>query len=63
MYAESFSRLTHHNVMLGWIVVELGFGQFMCLKPDFVSQTSQPPGMAQKWFCIQNLQIDLSFKE
>ena len=57
MYSESFSRL------LGWIVVELGFGQFMCLKPDFVSQTSQPPGMAQKWFCIQNLQIDLSFKE
>ena len=35
MYAESFSRLTHHNVMLGWIVVELGFGQFMCFKARF----------------------------
>ena len=35
MYAESVWRLTQHNVMLGWIVVELGFGQFMCFKTRF----------------------------
>ena len=29
----------------------------------FVSQISQPPKVAEKWFCIQNLRMDLSFQE
>ena len=32
-------------------------------EPYFVSQISQPPGIAQNWSCIQNLPMDLSFKE
>ena len=28
----------------------------------FVSQISQPPKMVEKWFCIQNLRMDLSFQ-
>ena len=27
-----------------------------------VLQISQPPNIAQKWFCIQNLHIDISFQ-
>ena len=34
---------------------------FCVEEPHFVSQISQPPGMRQKWFCIQNLRMDLSF--
>ena len=29
----------------------------------FVSHISQPPLNAQKWFCIQNVRMDLSFQE
>ena len=29
----------------------------------FVSQISQPRGIAQKWFCIQYLRMDLSFQQ
>ena len=29
----------------------------------FVLQISQPPKVAQKWFCIQNLHMGLSFQE
>ena len=29
----------------------------------FVLQISQPPKIAEKWFCIQNLHMDLSFQE
>ena len=32
-------------------------------QPYFVFQISQPPNMAQKWFCIQHSQMDLSFQE
>ena len=32
-------------------------------QPYFVFQISQPPNMAQKSFCIQQSQIDLSFLE
>ena len=36
----------------------------LCVKKNhFVSQTSQPPQIVQKWFCIQNVRMDLSFKE
>ena len=31
-------------------------------EPYFVFQISQPPNLAQIWFCIQNLHMDLSFK-
>ena len=33
------------------------------LETNFVSQISQPPGLAQKWFCIQNLRMDLSVQQ
>ena len=29
----------------------------------FVLQISQPPKVAQKWFCIQNVHMDLSFQQ
>ena len=29
----------------------------------FVFQISQPPNIAQKWFFMQNLQMDLNFSE
>ena len=32
-------------------------------EPYFVFQISQPPNIAEKCFCIQNLQMDLSFQE
>ena len=32
-------------------------------EPHFVLQISQPPNIAQKWFCIKNLHMDLSFQE
>ena len=32
-------------------------------EPYFVFQISLPPNLAQIWFCIQNLQMDFSFKE
>ena len=32
-------------------------------EPYFVFQISQPQNLAQIWFCIQNLQMDISFKE
>ena len=31
--------------------------------PHFVCQISQPPNIGQKWFCILNLHMDLSFQE
>ena len=31
--------------------------------PHSVFQISQPPDIAQKWFCIQNLEIDISFQK
>ena len=30
---------------------------------DFGLQISQPPNITQKWFCIQNLHMDLSFQK
>ena len=30
---------------------------------SFVVQISQPPKIAQNWFCIQNLHMDLSFQK
>ena len=33
------------------------------LEPHFVFQISQPPNIVQKWICILNLQMDLSFQE
>ena len=32
-------------------------------EPYIVFQISQPTNIAQKWFCIRNLQMDLSFQE
>ena len=32
-------------------------------EPGFVSQISQSPKIAQNWFCIQNLHMNLSFQE
>ena len=32
-------------------------------EPHFVFQISQPPNIGQKWFCISDLQINLSFWE
>ena len=32
-------------------------------QPYFVFQISKPPNIILKWFCIQNLQIDLRFQE
>ena len=33
----------------------------LCIsEPHFVLQISQPPNIAQKWFCIQILRMDLS---
>ena len=31
-------------------------------EPRFVLQISQPPQIAQNWFCIQNLHMDLSLQ-
>ena len=33
------------------------------LEPGFVLQISQPPKIAQNWFCIHNLHMDLSFQK
>jgi len=33
------------------------------LEPHFVFQISQPPNIGQKWFCILDLRMDLSFQE
>ena len=32
-------------------------------EPHFVFQISKPPNIAQKWFCIQSLHMDLSFQK
>ena len=32
------------------------------LELHFVLQISQPPNIAQIWFCIQNVHMDLSFQ-
>ena len=32
-------------------------------EPPFVFQISQSSNIGQKWFCIQNLQMDFSFQE
>ena len=32
-------------------------------EPHFVFQISFLPNIAQKWFCMQNLRMDLSFQE
>ena len=32
-------------------------------EPHFVFQISLLPNIAQKWFCMQNLRMDLSFQE
>ena len=32
-------------------------------EPHFVFQISLLPNIAQKWFCMQNLHMDLSFQE
>ena len=32
-------------------------------EPHFVFQISLLPNIAQKWFCMQNLRMDLSLKE
>ena len=32
-------------------------------EPRFVLQISQPPKIAQHWFCIQNLLMDLSLQK
>ena len=32
-------------------------------EPPFVFQISQSSNIGQKWFCIENLQMDFSFKE
>ena len=32
-------------------------------EPHFVLWISRPPLIAQKWFCIQNVRMDLSFQE
>ena len=32
-------------------------------EPHFVLQISQPPNIAQKWFCIQNLHMDISLQK
>ena len=47
------SGLLHVSIIMNFCVEE----------PHFVSQISQPPGIGQKWFCIQNFCTDLSFKE
>ena len=31
-------------------------------EPHFVFQITPPPNIGQKWFCIQNLRMDLSFQ-
>ena len=36
--------------------------EFVGKEPHFVSKTSQPPGIIQKWFFIQEVCMDLSFK-
>ena len=36
---------------------------FSISEPHFVLQISQPPIIAQKWFCIQNLHMDISFQQ
>ena len=36
---------------------------FSVSKPYFVLTISRPPKIAQKWFCIQNLRMDLSFQK
>ena len=35
----------------------------LCQKTYFVSQISRPLENEQKWFCILNLRMDLSFQE
>ena len=32
-------------------------------EPHFVSQIYEPPNIGQKWFCIQNIPMDLRFQE
>ena len=32
-------------------------------EPPFVFQISQPTNIAQKWFCMENLRMDLSKQE
>ena len=37
--------------------------ELICSGTHFVLQISWPPLIAQKWFCIQNVRMDLSFQE
>ena len=32
-------------------------------EPYFILQISHPPKIAQKWFCIKTLQMDISFQK
>ena len=37
--------------------------EFMCLRTPFDFTNILAPVIAQNWFCIQNLHMDLSFQE
>ena len=51
------------RLKLGQLEVTLGISLpltyfIMCLRTLFVSQTSQRPGIAQKWFCIPKVNME-----
>ena len=37
--------------------------KYELIEPHFVLRISRPPSIVQKWFCIQNVRMDLSFQE
>ena len=47
-----------------WGPLQVSINMYLSIsEPGFVLQISQPPKIAQNWFCIQNLHKDLSFQK
>ena len=47
-----------------WGPLQVSINMYLPIsEPGFVLQISQPPKIAQNWFCIQNLHMDLSFQK
>ena len=50
-------------ILVLWETLQISMNMNLSiLEPDFVLYISQPPYIAQKWFCIQKLLMDLSFQ-
>ena len=47
-----------------WGPLQVNMNMNLCISESiFVLQISQPPKITQKWFCTQNLHMDLSFQK